>query len=137
MNWPLPSDVTILLSAIFLILGIVLLITIVLIFFVIWYVRRIELPPGADFLTALKATPFIVVVILDLLDLSLDIFSAPITWFLLGRLGLGPLRGVAVVKDLIPFTNFIPAMTLAWLFARYVANDERLLRMENLTRLHR
>lgn len=137
MNWPLSSDATVLLSAILLFLGIVLLITLVLILFVVWYIRRIDLPTGADFMTALRATPLIVVIILDLLDLSLDVFSAPITWFLLGRLGLGPLRGVAVIKDLIPFTNFIPAMTLAWLFAHFVGNDNRTLSMENFPRLHR
>ncbi|HEX9074356.1 MAG TPA: hypothetical protein VF932_01190 [Anaerolineae bacterium] len=137
MNWPLSSDATVLLSAILLFLGIVLLITLVLILFVVWYIRRIDLPTGADFMTALRATPLIVVIILDLLDLSLDVFSAPITWFLLGRLGLGPLRGVAVIKDLIPFTNFIPAMTLAWLFAHFVGNDNRMLSMENFPRLHR
>jgi hypothetical protein len=137
MNWPLSSDATVLLSALLLFLGAVLIITLVLILFVIWYIRRIDLPAGADFLTALRATPLIVVIILDLLDLSLDIFSAPITWFLLGRLGLGPLRAVAVIKDLIPFTNFIPAMTLAWLFAHFVGEDNRILSMENFPRLHR
>lgn len=137
MNWPLSSDATVLLSAILLFLGAVLFITLVLILFAVWYIRRIDLPAGADFMTALKATPLIVVIILDLLDLSLDIFSAPITWFLLGRLGLGPLRAVAVIKDLIPFTNFIPAMTLAWLFAHFVGNENRFLSMENFPRLHR
>lgn len=137
MNWPLSSDATLVLSALLLFLGVVFLITLILIFLAIWFIRRIDLPAGADFMTALRATPLIVVIILDLLDLSLDVFSAPITWFLLGRLGLGPLRGVAVVKDLIPFTNFIPAMTLAWLFAHFVGNDNRILPLEDFPRLRR
>jgi hypothetical protein len=65
-----------------------------------------------------SAMPLSVAIVLDLLDLSLDIFSAPITWILLGRSGLTPLRGVAVILDLIPFDAVIPAMTLAWLFVR-------------------
>ncbi len=81
-------------------------------------VRKIKLPRGAGFATALRATPLSVVLLLDALDWSLDILSAPITWLLLDRLGLAPLRGVAVVKDLIPFDNFIPAMTLGWLAVR-------------------
>ncbi len=85
---------------------------------VVWRVRRINLPQGAGFATALRAAPLSVVLLLDALDWSLDIFSAPITWLMLDRLGLAPLRGVAVVKDLIPFDNFIPAMTLAWLAVR-------------------
>src|SRR5512142_2631771 len=101
MNWPLSPDATIVLSALLIFLGAVLVITLVLLVFVIWWVRRIDLPKGADFMTALRATPLIVVVVLDLLDLSLDVFSAPITWFFLGQLGLSPLRAVAVVKDLV------------------------------------
>lgn len=89
-----------------------------LLFFVIWRVRRVHLPPGASFVIALRATPLSVVLLLDALDWSLDIFSAPFTWILLSRLGLAPLRGVAIVKDLIPFTNFVPAMTIAWVVVR-------------------
>ena len=83
-------------------------------------IRRIQLPPGVDAMTALRLTPLSVVILLDLLDLSLDFLSAPIAWIILTRLGLGPLRGVTVVESIIPGTQFIPTMTLAWLFARYV-----------------
>jgi hypothetical protein len=83
-------------------------------------IRRINLPPDADALTALRMTPLSVVVLLDLLDLALDFLSAPVAWIILTRLGLGPLRGVTVVESIIPGTQFIPTMTLAWLFARYV-----------------
>jgi hypothetical protein len=144
MNWPLSTDATVLLGIVLVILGSVLILTLVLVIWAILWIRRIELPPGADFMVALRATPLVVVVILDLLDLSLDIFSAPITWFLLGRLGLGPLRGVAVVKDLIPLTNFIPLMTLSWLFARYFTREnghliplDELPYSDRLPRLHR
>ena len=81
-------------------------------------VRRIDLPPGADFITALRATPLSVVILLDLLDLTLDIFSAPFAWILLGRLGLAPLRTVTVIEALIPGTQFLPTMSIAWVLAR-------------------
>jgi hypothetical protein len=92
----------------------------ILLVWVIWRVRRIDLPAGADALTALQHTPFIVVLLLDLLDLGLDIFSVPLTWPLLGRLGLAPLRGVTILEGIIPGTQLIPTMTLAWLFARWL-----------------
>ncbi len=98
-----------------LLVGAGLVVIIALLFYVLWRVRRINLPSGASFVMALRATPLSVVLLLDALDWSLDVFSAPFTWIILGRLGLAPLRGVAIVKDLIPFTNFIPAMTVAWL----------------------
>src|SRR5512146_3199876 len=63
-------------------------------------VRRINLPAGTEFFDAMRATPLSVVILLDLLDLSLDIFSAPIAWIILSKLGLEPLRPVTVVKDL-------------------------------------
>lgn len=87
---------------------------------VLWRVRRIQLPVGADALTALRMTPLAVVILLDLLDLSLDIFSAPVSWTILGYLGLSPLRGVTVVESLIPGTQLLPTMTLAWLAARWL-----------------
>ncbi len=114
-------------------LGSAILIALLLLVWIVVRIRRINLPPNADFLVALRATPLIVVIVLDLLDLSMDIFSAPISWVLLSYLGLGPLRGVAVVKDLIPFTNFVPAMTLAWLFARW-SNQEGIIPEKTLPR---
>ncbi len=102
-----------------------LLLSVVLLIWVIWRVRRIDLPADADVLTALQRTPFVVVLLLDLLDLGLDIFSVPLTWPLLGRLGLAPLRGVTVIEGLIPGTQLIPTMTLAWLFARWLHRKNR------------
>jgi hypothetical protein len=78
------------------------------------------LPPDADFLTALRVTPLAVVILLDLLDFSLDIFSAPLAWMILGYLGLKPLRGVTIVESLIPGTQFLPTMTVVWVFARLI-----------------
>ncbi len=104
--------------AILLVLAGALAVAIALTVWIVWRIRRINLPPGADIVTALRLTPLPVVVVLDLLDLSLDIFSAPITWALLTYLGLEPLRAVAVIKDLIPFTEPIPAMTVGWLLVR-------------------
>jgi hypothetical protein len=88
-------------------------------------VRRINLPPDADTLTALRLTPLSVVVLLDMLDLSLDFLGAPVAWVILGRLGLGPLRGVTVIESLIPGTQLIPTMTIAWVLARWLRPEAR------------
>ena len=90
---------------------------------VLWRVRKIQLPPDADFFTAIRLTPLVVVLLLDLLDFTLDILSAPVAWLLLTRLGLGPLRGVTVVESLIPGTQIIPTMTLAWIAVRIFKVD--------------
>jgi hypothetical protein len=99
-------------------LGVGLCLALLLLGLVFWRVRKIHLPADADFLTALQATPFLVVVVLDLLDFSLDFLSAPISWLLLRRLGLGPLQGVTLLEEFIPGTQVIPTMTIAWLVAR-------------------
>src|ERR1044071_2106248 len=80
--------------------------------------RRIRLPPDADFFTTVRAVPLSLVVALDLLDLALDVFSTPIIWIILNRLGLQSLRNVASIEALIPVTNVIPTLTLSWLAAR-------------------
>ncbi|MGD8603504.1 MAG: hypothetical protein PVF49_02915 [Anaerolineales bacterium] len=86
--------------------------------YVVWRVRKIDIPPTATFIQAIKVTPFSVVLLLDLLDLSLDFFSTPISWTILGYLGLKPLRGVTAVEGLIPATQAIPTMSLVWLAVR-------------------
>ena len=93
---------------------------------VLWRIKKIHLPEDADFLTALRATPLIVVILLDLLDLTLDIFSTPVAWLMLGKLGLYPLRPVTVVKAFIPGTQLIPLMTASWLAARLAGRARRL-----------
>ena len=100
-----------------------LLLSLLLLGYVVWRIKRIQLPPDADFLVALRATPLAVVILLDLLDFSLDFLSAPLAWAILGYLGLQPLRGVTVVESLIPGTQFLPTMTVAWVFARLIANS--------------
>jgi len=85
---------------------------------VAWQVRRIDVPDGADFAETLRYTPFTVVVMIDLLDFALDFLGAPVAWVILDRLGLKALRGVATVEALLPFTQLIPTMTLAWIGVR-------------------
>jgi hypothetical protein len=107
-------------------LAVTLLLALIFMAYVIWRVRRIQLPPNADFFTALRHTPLSVVILLDLLDLSLDFFSAPISWVILGRLGLEPLRAVTVVESIIPGTQILPTMTIAWIVARVWKNAPRI-----------
>ncbi|MEW5867827.1 MAG: hypothetical protein AB1894_01015 [Chloroflexota bacterium] len=99
-------------------LGVGLALSLVFLAWVILRVRRIQLPANADFLTTLRHTPLSVVILLDLLDLSLDFLSAPFAWVLLGYLGLESLRGVTIVESIIPGTQFLPTMTAAWIVAR-------------------
>lgn len=118
MQNPPELDIRLLLSLVLVLIGGALALALLLLGWVIWRVRRVYLPANADLLTALRATPFVVVLLLDLLDFSLDFLSAPIAWVLLGRLGLAPLRGVAVLEELVPGTQLIPTMTAAWVAAR-------------------
>jgi len=80
--------------------------------------RRIRLPADADFFTAVRAVPLSLVVGLDLLDLALDVFSAPIMWIVLNRTGLQALRNTAAIEALIPITGPIPTLTIAWFASR-------------------
>jgi hypothetical protein len=80
--------------------------------------RRLRLPSDADFTTCLRTVPISVVIILDLLDFSLDFLSAPIAWVMLGKLGLQGMRGITVLEELIPGTQLLPTMTLAWIGIR-------------------
>ncbi len=80
--------------------------------------KKIRVPKDADFFTTVRAVPLALVVGLDLLDLGLDSFSAPLEWLILNRLGLTALRNVATFEALIPFTGPIPTLTLAWIAAR-------------------
>jgi hypothetical protein len=110
------------LQAILKFLGIVIVVALVLaagfLVVAIRKLRRIKLPPDADFFTAVRAVPLSLVIGLDLLDLGLDSFSTPIIWFILNRSGLQALRNVASFEALIPFSGPIPTMTMAWCAAR-------------------
>jgi hypothetical protein len=120
MNGNFPNQLVNLLYVALALAGVGILISLALLGWIIWRVKRIQLPPDADFLTTLQATPLAVVILLDLLDFSLDFFSAPFAWTLLGYLGLKPLRGVTLVESLIPGTQFLPTMTGAWIIARLI-----------------
>ena len=100
-----------------------LLMAVLLLVWVIWRVKRIQVPPGADFLTTLRYTPVSVVILLDLLDLAFDFLAAPFAWVLLSYLNLQSLRTVTVIEAIIPGTQFIPLMTAAWLFARFASPE--------------
>jgi hypothetical protein len=81
--------------------------------------RRLQVTPGAGFWQTLREVPLGLVVLLDLLDLSLDVLSTPIVWWLLGRLNLRALREVATVEAVVPFTGPLPTMTICWWIARF------------------
>ena len=111
------------LIVIFSLLGAGLLLSLALLGVVVWRVRKIHLPEDADWITTMRMTPFVVVLLLDLLDFSLDIFSVPITWPLLGYLGLKPIRNITILEGVIPGTQLIPTLTLTWLLARFLPQN--------------
>lgn len=100
------------------IMGISLTLALLLLIVVVRQVRKINVPPDATFQETLLLTPFSVVLMIDLLDLGLDFLAAPVAWVILDRLGLKALRGVSAVEAVIPFTQPIPTMTLAWIGVR-------------------
>lgn len=81
-------------------------------------IRRLRIPPDADFFTTMRYIPLLLAIMLDLLDFGLDIFSAPIMWVALDRMGLYNLRNKATIEALIPITNVIPTFTVCWFAAR-------------------
>lgn len=103
-------------------LGIFALIVVTLaavVLFTAWQkLRRLRVPPDADFFTTLRAVPLSLVVGLDLLDLGLDVLSSPVVWYILDRLNLKALRNVATFEAFVPFTGPIPTLTLSWFLAR-------------------
>ena len=118
MNWISDIEPRQALTLFLVVVGIGLVLSLTLFTWVIWRVKRINFPADAGPVAALRATPFGVVALLDLLDLSLDFLAAPLAWTLLSYLGLLPLRGVTVLWALIPGTQALPIMTLAWLVVR-------------------
>lgn len=100
-----------------------LLLGLLLLGWVAWQVKRIDVPEGADFAETLRYTPLTVVIMIDLLDFALDFLGAPVAWVILDRLGLKALRGVATVEALLPFTQLIPTMTVAWIGVRVLKID--------------
>jgi hypothetical protein len=94
------------------------ILSILLLLVVIRQAKKINVPEGAGFAETLLYTPFLVVVLIDLLDFALDFLAAPLAWVILDRLGLKALRGVSTVEALIPLTQVVPTMTLCWIGAR-------------------
>jgi hypothetical protein len=88
-------------------------------------IMETEVPEDADFFETLRAVPVTVPLALDLLDFAFDIFAAPISWFILEMLGLQALQMVTVFEGLIPGTQLIPTLTIAWLMARAMKKRER------------
>jgi hypothetical protein len=99
-------------------MGVSLILAILLFVFVIQRLRRLDIPEDAGFGETLLYTPLPLVLFIDLLDFGLDFLAAPFTWAILDRLGLKALRNVFAFEAFLPFTQFIPAMTIAWLAAR-------------------
>jgi len=81
-------------------------------------IANLVVPPDADFFETLQHVPITVPLALDVLDLAFDIFSAPISWFVLELLGLKALQGITVLEGFIPGTQLIPTMTVAWGISR-------------------
>ncbi len=86
-------------------------------------VRELDIPEDADFFETLQAVPITIPIALDLLDMGLDFLAAPISWVILEMLGLGALKMITTVEALIPGTNLIPTMTIAWVIARTMRKD--------------
>ena len=95
-----------------------LLISILLLAYALRTMRHLDIPPDAGLADTLHATPFTVVLGIDLLDLTLDVLAAPAAWIVLDRLGLKALRNMATIEALIPGTQIIPTLTLAWIIVR-------------------
>ena len=94
-----------------------------LIYLAIRELEDLEIPQDADFFETLRIIPITVPIALDLLDLAFDVFAAPIAWFILDLLGLEALKTVTVVEGLVPGTQILPTMTLAWVLARIMRKD--------------
>jgi hypothetical protein len=105
------------------VMSVSLVLALILLVIIVIQVRKINVPAGAGFVETLLYTPLLVVLFLDVLDLALDFMSAPIAWIVLDRLGLKGLRGIATVESMIPLTQVIPTMTLAWIAARLMGPD--------------
>jgi hypothetical protein len=101
-------------------MGVSLILAVFLFVFAVRRLRRLDIPEDAGFGEALLYTPLTLVLFIDLMDFALDILAAPFTWVILDRLGLKALRNVFAFEAFLPFTQFIPAMTIAWFVARLI-----------------
>src|SRR5687768_16769415 len=88
-------------------------------------VREQEIPEDADFFETMQMVPITIPIALDMLDLALDFLSAPVAWILLDMLGLGALKMITIVESIIPGTQLIPTMTIAWVISRTFIKDRK------------
>ncbi len=111
-------------------MAISLVLALLLFVFVIRRLRRLDVPPGAGYGETLLYTPLSLVLFVDLLDWGLDILAAPVVWIVLDRFGLKALRNVSTVEALIPFTQFIPTLTVSWIWVRLFGPDSPPLNLQ-------
>ena len=104
--------------AIGIILALALIGAIVLLIVAARQIASVDVPENADFFETLQCVPVTVPIALDLLDLAFDFFAAPIAWIILELLGLQALQLITVFEGLIPGTQLIPTLTIAWFIAR-------------------
>lgn len=104
-------------------MSIALVAAVALLILIVVKIRHIHVPEGAGFAETMLYTPLLVVIFLDVLDFALDFLSAPIAWAVLDRLGLKGLRGIATVESLIPLTQGVPTMTMAWIGVRIIGKE--------------
>ena len=107
-----------LLTIVLVLMGASVVIAVIGLVFLARRIRRLRIPRDADFFTTMRHIPLSLVILLDLLDFGLDIFSAPIIWVALDRMGLYNLRNKATIEAIIPITNVIPTFTVSWFIAR-------------------
>ncbi len=106
------------LGTLLIVMGAAVVVALVGLLMLVRSIRRLRVPRDAGFFTTMRYVPLPLVILLDLLDFGLDIFSAPIMWVVLDRMGLPNLRNKATIEALIPLTNVIPTFTVAWFAAR-------------------
>lgn len=117
-------------------MGVAVVVALVGLMLLVRSIRRLRVPRDAGFFTTMRYVPLPLVILLDLLDFGLDIFSAPIMWVVLDRMGLPNLRNKATIEALIPLTNVIPTFTVSWFAARLLnLGDEQWETFERYRRL--
>lgn len=88
-------------------------------------IAELEVPEDADFFETLQIVPITIPLAIDFLDLAFDFLSAPITWVILELLGLRSLQMVSLFEGIIPGTQPIPTLTIAWVVARMMKRRNR------------
>lgn len=104
-------------------LGLVLFLLALWAWLVVRMIRRMTVRLGDADLLALRSVTIAVPLCIDLVDLGLDFFGAPVTWFIANQTALKPLRGASFFEGLLPGTQLIPSMTLGWYWANHVRRD--------------